>query len=41
MHERSLVSVKVEPRALKFSFKLSTSVLSFLYFIYVIKIYVR
>ena len=38
MHERSLVSVKVEPAQL---LVLAQHFLSCLYFIYVIKIYVR
>ena len=38
MHERSLVSVKVEPRSTS---RLSSPFFSGLYFIYVINIYVR
>ena len=38
MHERSLVSVKVEPRSTS---RLSSALFSCLYFIYVIKICVR
>ena len=37
MHERSLVTVKFEPRSLDFSFKFT--LLSCLFFIYVIKIH--
>ena len=38
MHERSLVSVKVERRSTS---RLSSTFLSCLYFTYVVKIYVR
>ena len=38
MHERSLVNVKVEPRSTS---RLISSLLSCLYFIYVIKVYVQ
>ena len=38
MHERSLVSVKVEPCSTS---RLSSALFSCLYFIYVIKVYVR
>ena len=38
IHEKALVSVKVEPRLTS---RLSSALLSCLYFIYVVKIYVR